>query len=72
MYKMTNKKENKTSHSLFHGSIDPIAIFDMDDHVIDVDPAFVKLFGYFKNELLGKFLPGHIGYDKGVFSEWID
>lgn len=57
---------------VFQNSIDPIGIFTLDDKVIDVNPAFEKMFGYKREELIGGVFLGHIGFDDGVFDKWIE
>jgi PAS domain S-box-containing protein len=69
---MADTKGNNKLRSLFNGSIDLIAIFDMNNHVIDLNPAFERLFGYTKKEMLGMPFPGHLGYDEGIYSKWIE
>ncbi len=57
---------------IFQNNIEPLAIFNLEDKIIDMNPAFEKLFGYSKEELIGKEFPGHFGIDDGIFSMWIE
>jgi PAS domain S-box-containing protein len=41
----------------FEQAKDAIAVFDLEDRVIAVNPAFEKLYGWTKHEAIGKFLP---------------
>ena len=41
----------------FEQARDAIAVFDLQDRVIAVNPAFEKLYGWSKEEAIGKFLP---------------
>lgn len=58
--------------ALFEGSVDPIAIVDLNDKIVDVNSSFEKLFGYSREELKGNDFPGHFGYDDGIFSFWVE
>lgn len=58
--------------SFFDGTADPIAIIDLEDRIIDVNPAFEKLFGYKQDELIDRKFPGHFGIDDGKFDEWLN
>ncbi len=40
--------------SLFHGSPEAVATLDLQRHVLDVNPAFEKLFGYALEDIKGK------------------
>ncbi|WP_397537320.1 nitrogen regulation protein NR(II) [Rummeliibacillus pycnus] len=41
----------------FENAKDSIAVFDLDNNVIAVNPAFVKLYGWSKEECIGKSIP---------------
>ncbi|WEG13472.1 PAS domain S-box protein [Pullulanibacillus sp. KACC 23026] len=43
--------------SLFYSTGDAIDILDVNGHVVDVNPAFEKLYGWNREELIGKPLP---------------
>lgn len=58
----TNKKNELLSKEgylklFFENAKDSIAVFDLDNHVIAVNPAFEKLYGWTKEECIGKPLP---------------
>lgn len=44
-------------HLFFEQANDAIAVFDLEDRVIAVNPAFEKLYGWSKEEALGRILP---------------
>lgn len=44
-------------HLFFEQANDAIAVFDLNDRVIAVNPAFEKLYGWTKEEALGRILP---------------
>ncbi|WP_339197894.1 ATP-binding protein [Solibacillus sp. FSL R5-0449] len=44
-------------HLFFEQANDAIAVFDLEDRVIAVNPAFEKLYGWSKEEALGRVLP---------------
>ncbi len=64
------KESVEFQKALFGWNTDPLTIIDLEDKVIDLNPAFEKLFGYSLEELKGKVFPGHIGLDEGKFEEW--
>lgn len=41
----------------FEQAEDAIAVFDLEDRVITVNPAFEKLYGWSKEEAIGSSLP---------------
>lgn len=63
MEKRTSERELKLSSTeaylrlFFEQAEDAIAVFDLDDRVITVNPAFEKLYGWTKEEAIGRSLP---------------
>lgn len=64
------EKSEELKKALFKGSTDPILITDLEDNVLDINPAFEDLFGYTLEELKGRTFPGHKGFDKDLFPKW--
>lgn len=58
--------------AIFEGNADPMIITDLKDIVKDANPAMERVFGYRKDELVGKTFPGHIGFDDGKLEKWIE
>ena len=54
-YELTSKEGYL--HLFFEHAEDAIAVFDLEDRVITVNPAFEKLYGWTKEEAIGKVLP---------------
>ncbi|MDX1701169.1 MAG: PAS domain S-box protein, partial [Melioribacteraceae bacterium] len=42
---------------MFHSTADAIKIIDLNGHVIDVNPAFERMYGWSLDEIKGEFLP---------------
>ena len=66
------RKSSELNKALFEGTLEPIAIMDLNDKVITFNQAFGKTFGYEIHELAGKDFPGHFGIDDGKFEEWLE
>jgi PAS domain S-box-containing protein len=65
------EESEQIQRALFDGSIDPIAICDLDDRVISINKAFEKLFEYTKPDLVGSIFPP-ADEDPGTFRKWVD
>lgn len=67
-----NLHESESLRSaLFNNSTDPISVTDLKNNILDLNPAFEKMFGYTRDELQGKKFPGHKGIDEGKFEDWL-
>ncbi|MDM0029449.1 PAS domain S-box protein [Variovorax saccharolyticus] len=46
---------------IFAGSADALALWNDELCIVDVNPAFVRMFGYARDQIIGKSLPPNIG-----------
>ncbi|UHA60854.1 PAS domain S-box protein [Metabacillus litoralis] len=60
---MLNKAE-KNFKSLFNSTADAIEILDVNGNVVDVNPAFEKIYGWKREEVVGKQIPVVPSYRK--------
>lgn len=55
--KVSLNRIEKRMNALFDSTADAIDILDLDGNVVDVNPAFERIYGWKKAEILGKSLP---------------
>ncbi|HOP06204.1 MAG TPA: PAS domain S-box protein [candidate division Zixibacteria bacterium] len=65
------RASEETNRALFQGCGDAIAISDLNDNFIAMNPAMEKLFGFQPDELLGHTFPGLDKIDTGKFKAWV-